>query len=88
MAASNGSPPAVVLVTGSTGRIGKEVVARLAQGGKVRVHAALHNPEKGEFLKKLGAHALVKFDYTDPDTWGKALDGVSAVYSASLDPLL
>jgi len=30
----------------------------------------------------------VKFDYTDPSTWTDALKGVSAVYSASLDPLL
>eukprot|EP00929_Paragymnodinium_shiwhaense_P028160 TRINITY_DN16390_c0_g1_i1.p1 TRINITY_DN16390_c0_g1~~TRINITY_DN16390_c0_g1_i1.p1 ORF type:complete len:325 (-),score=79.63 TRINITY_DN16390_c0_g1_i1:124-1098(-) len=78
----------VALVTSATGRIGKEVVARLAQGGKFKVRAALHNPEKGEYLRKLGAHELVKFDLTNPETWGPALEGVDSIYSASLDPLL
>eukprot|EP00929_Paragymnodinium_shiwhaense_P085753 TRINITY_DN4618_c0_g2_i1.p1 TRINITY_DN4618_c0_g2~~TRINITY_DN4618_c0_g2_i1.p1 ORF type:complete len:376 (-),score=91.65 TRINITY_DN4618_c0_g2_i1:261-1352(-) len=78
----------IVLVTSATGRIGKEVVARLAKGGKFHVRAALHNPEKGEYLKQLGAHELVEFDLTNPDSWAKALDGVTHIYSASLDPLL
>jgi len=42
----------------------------------------------GDYLTKLGAHELVKFDYTDPATWGPALANVDTVYSASLDPLL
>lgn len=77
-----------VLVTGATGRIGKEVVARVSKLAGFEVRAALHNVEKGEYLTKLGAHKLVEFDYKDPETWGPALDGVDVVYSASLDPLL
>lgn len=77
-----------VLVTGATGRIGKEVVARLSSADGFKVVAALHNPDKGDYLTKLGASELRKFDYTDPATWGPALYGVSVVYSASLDPLL
>eukprot|EP00928_Gymnodinium_smaydae_P088106 TRINITY_DN7224_c0_g1_i2.p1 TRINITY_DN7224_c0_g1~~TRINITY_DN7224_c0_g1_i2.p1 ORF type:complete len:346 (-),score=66.52 TRINITY_DN7224_c0_g1_i2:218-1207(-) len=77
-----------VLVTSATGRIGKEVVARLSQSGKWNVRAAVHNVDKSEYLKKVGAHELVQFDYTNPETWGPALDGVEAIYSASLDPLL
>merc|ERR1712151_1330376 len=75
-------------VTGATGRIGKELVARLAKAGGFHVRAALHNPDKADYLKKLGADELVKFDYTDPATWGPALKDVEVVYSASLDPLL
>eukprot|EP01065_Artemidia_motanka_P045906 TRINITY_DN683_c0_g1_i3.p1 TRINITY_DN683_c0_g1~~TRINITY_DN683_c0_g1_i3.p1 ORF type:complete len:425 (+),score=207.84 TRINITY_DN683_c0_g1_i3:74-1348(+) len=78
----------VVLVTSATGRIGKEVVARLAKSKKFVVRAAAHNPEKADYLKKLGAKEIIAFDYTDPETWGPALKKVSYVYSASLDPLL
>lgn len=77
-----------VLVTGATGRIGKEVVARLSKASGFQVCAALHSPAKGEYLSKLGAHELIKFDYTDPSTWESALKDVDVVYSASLDPLL
>lgn len=77
-----------VLVTGANGRIGKEVVARLSASGKFNVRAASHSPSKAEYLKKCGAHELVHFDYTNAETWGPALDGVSAVFSSSLDPLL
>merc|ERR1712176_1340555 len=78
----------VVLVTGATGRIGKELVARLAKEGGFHVRAALHSPGKADYLKELGADELMKFDYTDPATWGPALKDVEVVYSASLDPLL
>jgi len=78
----------IVLVTSATGRIGKEVVARLAQGGRFRVRACLHDESKEAYLMKLGAHETVKFELTDPETWTEALKNVSVVYSASLDPLL
>mmetsp|Transcript_164217 Transcript_164217/g.315472 ORF Transcript_164217/g.315472 Transcript_164217/m.315472 type:complete len:496 (-) Transcript_164217:316-1803(-) len=77
-----------VLITGATGRIGKEVVARLSASGRFNVRAAVHNPGKSQYLKDIGAHELVEFDYTKPDTWKAALDGVEAIYSSSLDPLL
>jgi uncharacterized protein YbjT (DUF2867 family) len=78
----------VVLVTGATGRIGKELVARLAKAGGFHVRAALHNPDKAGYLTKLGADELIKFDYTDPESWKPALKDVEIVYSSSLDPLL
>jgi len=78
----------VVLVTSATGRIGKEVVARLGQSGQFTVRACVFSESKADFLKKIGAQETVKFSYKDPETWGPALDGVEAVYSASLDPLL
>lgn len=79
---------AKVLVTSAPGRIGKELVALLARSGQFKVRAAVHSVEKGESLLALGADEVVRLDLTDAATYGEALDGVSAVYSASLDPLL
>ncbi len=78
----------IVLVTSATGRIGKELVARLASKNQFTVRACYFSPDKADQLKALGAHEVVKFDLSDPNTWGPALDGVSSVYSASLDPML
>lgn len=77
-----------VLITSSTGRIGKELVARLAQAGQFTVRACYFSESKIDDLKALGADEVVKFDLNDSDTWTAALESVSAVYSASLDPML
>jgi len=78
----------VVLVTSASGRIGKELVARLRTSGKFTVRAAVYSEAKRDYLKKLGADEVVKFDLTDKGTWDSALKDVEVVYSASLDPLL
>jgi len=78
----------VVLITGATGRIGKEVVARLSANNGFVVRAAAHSADKAARLKDLGAHEVVEFDYKNPETWAAACKDVSVVYSASLDPLL
>lgn len=77
-----------VLITSASGRIGRELIARLAQDGTFNIRACTYSDGKADFLKSLGADEVVKFDLKDSATWGPALDGVSAVYSASLDPLL
>ena len=77
-----------VLVTSAPGRIGKELVALLARSGKFKVRAAVYSPEKAALLRGLGAHEVVKLNLQDGATYGEALEGVDAVYSASLDPLL
>jgi len=77
-----------VLITSATGRIGKELVARLASDDAFTVRACYFSEAKADSLLKLGADEVVKFDLSDTATWGPALDGVSAVYSASLDPML
>ncbi|MGB1258340.1 MAG: NAD(P)H-binding protein [Thiolinea sp.] len=77
-----------VLITSSTGRIGKELVARLAQAQQFTVRACYFSDAKADELTALGADEVVKFDLNDSDTWAAALDGVTAVYSASLDPML
>jgi len=78
----------VVLITGPTGRIGKDVVARLSANKGFVVRAAVHSANKAAHLKDLGAHEVVEFDYKNPETWAPACKDVSVVYSASLDPLL
>ena len=86
LSSSNNKP--TVLVTSATGRIGKEVVARLASRGDVRVRAAVYTPSKAPYLYSLGADEVAQFDLADPSTYDAALEGVSRLYSASLDPLL
>lgn len=77
-----------ILITSATGRIGKELVARLAQADQFNVRACYFSESKADDLKALGAHEVVKFDLNDNATWADALEGVSALYSASLDPML
>ena len=77
-----------VLITSATGRIGKELVARLAANDAFTVRACYFSETKADSLLALGADEVVKFDLSDTATWGPALEGVSAVYSASLDPML
>ena len=78
----------ILLITSASGRIGRELIARLAQSQQFTIRACYFSDAKAEFLKDLGADEVVKFDLKDPNTWQAALDGISAVYSASLDPLL
>ncbi|WP_156505748.1 SDR family oxidoreductase, partial [Sulfitobacter sp. HI0054] len=77
-----------VLITSATGRIGKELVARLALDAAITVRACYFSENKADSLMALGADEVVKFDLSDPETWEAALEGVNAVYSASLDPML
>jgi len=77
-----------VLVTSATGRIGRELVARLASDPEITVRACYFSADKADSLKALGADEVVKFDLSDASTWDAALEGVDAVYSASLDPML
>lgn len=78
----------VVLITSASGRIGKELVAQLHQSEEFTVRACCFSEEKSDSLTTLGADEVVKFDLNDSKTWDNALAGVSAVYSASLDPML
>ena len=68
-----------VLVTGSTGRVGKEVIARLSKVEGFTVRAATR--DKGDYAKSLGAHEVVKFDLTDKETWAPAMEGVTHLFS-------
>lgn len=78
----------IVLITSASGRIGKELVALLARDGAFTIRACCFSMDKEASLKALGAHEVVHFDLNDSSTWAAALQDVSAVYSASLDPML
>ena len=58
-----------VLITSATGRIGKELVARLATNDAFTVRACYFSDDKAAGLLKLGADEVVKFDLSDPATW-------------------
>ncbi len=77
-----------VLITSASGRIGKELVARMAAEAAFNIRACSHSSTNSAMLTALGADEVVHFDLNDDETWPGALDGVSAVYSASLDPML
>jgi len=78
----------VLLVTSASGRIGRELIALLAVQGRFTLRACCFTMDKADSLTALGADEVVPFDLNDAATWEAALDGVSAVYSASLDPML
>eukprot|EP01061_Rhynchopus_euleeides_P027423 TRINITY_DN445_c0_g1_i16.p1 TRINITY_DN445_c0_g1~~TRINITY_DN445_c0_g1_i16.p1 ORF type:complete len:331 (+),score=151.30 TRINITY_DN445_c0_g1_i16:82-1074(+) len=81
-----------VLVTQAGGRVGKELVAHLAEakkGGRdVFIRACSRNPAgpSADKLRKIGADEVVEFDYKSEATFGPALQGMNAVFSASPDP--
>jgi len=77
-----------VLITSASGRIGKELVALLKSEKNTTVRACCFSEAKAESLKALGADEVVPFDLNNSATWEAALEGVNAVYSASLDPML
>src|SRR5438105_2498489 len=72
----------MILVAGSTGVLGSEIVRRLSdRGEKVRALVrATSAPEKIERLKKLGAEIVVG-DVKEPRTLTAACEGVDAVIS-------
>lgn len=77
-----------VLITSASGRIGKELIAQLSKVGAYKIRACCFTQDKADSLHALGADEVVEFDLNNPSTWDAALEGVSAVYSASLDPML
>jgi uncharacterized protein YbjT (DUF2867 family) len=81
--ASDSSEEKVVLVTGSTGRVGKEVVARLSAMPGWRVRAATR--DKAAYATSLGAHETVVFDLEDDATWAPAMRGVTHLFSSTQD---
>ena len=59
----------MILVTGASGLVGREVAARLT--GRAPARLALRDP---------GTPGSVRFDFRDPSTFEAALDGVAAVF--------
>ena len=65
-----------ILVTGSTGQIGGELIRLLANDEKLEIVAAARNLEKA---KTLGV-PVVPFDYDREETMAPALEGVDSVF--------
>jgi uncharacterized protein YbjT (DUF2867 family) len=66
----------VILVTGATGNVGRQVVLQLLDANH-RVRALVRDPDRADFPS--GA-AAVRGDFSAPETWDAALDSVEAVF--------
>lgn len=74
-----------ILITGSTGNIGKEIVAGLVGAGQ-RVRAMTRDPRAAAAILPVGVE-IVQGDFERPETWPDALNGVERVYLFSyVDP--
>ncbi|MEY9213262.1 NAD(P)H-binding protein [Thermobifida halotolerans] len=60
-----------ITVIGGTGKVGRRVAARLR--------------ERGHEVRAASRAGTTRFDWTDPDTWARALDGTAAVYITPYD---
>ena len=71
-------PGKPVLVTGATGNVGGPLTDELLRRG-VRVRAAVGNVERAR--AKLGDSVeYVRFDFTRPETYAAAFDGVGSMF--------
>ena len=68
----------MVLVTGATGTVGSVVIRGLLEFG-VPACAAVTDPARAQPTLPAGARP-VRFDFTDPTTFGAALEGVQRVF--------
>lgn len=67
-----------ILVTGATGNVGSEVL-RLLLSHDCHVCAAVRNPDKAQQILGNNIHC-VPFDFTNPDTWASAFEGVNKLF--------
>ena len=72
----------MILVTGATGTVGREVVSQLLAAGK-KVRAMTRNPAKARLDSRV---EVVKGDFEAPDSLARAVDGVERVFSLTLGP--
>jgi uncharacterized protein YbjT (DUF2867 family) len=66
----------MILVTGATGNVGRQVVAELRRAG-VEVRALTRNPERADFPTEVD---VTRGDQYDPDSLHTAVKGVDAVF--------
>lgn len=70
----------IILVTGATGTVGKEVAIQLSIVDDVRVRAGVHSIIKGENLKRLPEVEVVEMDFKNPDSLHAAFTHVDKVF--------
>jgi len=71
----------MILVSGATGRTGREVVKELIAKGE-QVRALVRDPERAEAIRGPGVELLVG-DLEKPETWEAALNGVDKAFLLS-----
>ncbi|GEM45682.1 NmrA family NAD(P)-binding protein [Deinococcus cellulosilyticus] len=67
----------MILVTGATGNVGNPLLHELQQA-KMPYRAAVRDPVQA--AQRHGNHPWVKFDFQNPDTYARALEGVNQVF--------
>jgi uncharacterized protein YbjT (DUF2867 family) len=72
-----------ILVTGSTGTVGSEVVKQLASSGQ-RIKAAVHTQNKADNFKDNNAIDIVNIDYNKPETVAAAFNNVDKLFLVTL----
>jgi uncharacterized protein YbjT (DUF2867 family) len=77
-----------VLVQGASGRVGRAALAVLAKSGRFNIRACARDAGSHDYLKSLGANECVNLDLKDQSTWAPATDGVTKIFSSSMDALI
>jgi len=72
----------MILVTGATGTVGREVVTQLLAAGH-RVRGMTRNPAQAKMDARV---EVVKGDFDAPETLKKAVEGVEQVFSLTFGP--
>lgn len=69
----------MILVTGATGKSGREIVKQLSEAGAGGVRALVRDQAKAQAFKSLSGVELVEGDLSKPETLGRALEGIEHV---------
>ncbi len=72
----------MILVTGATGTVGREVVSQLLEKGQ-KVRALTRNPANAKLDHRV---ELVQGDFDKPQSLSKAVEGVDRVFSLTFGP--
>ncbi|MFL6418163.1 MAG: SDR family oxidoreductase, partial [Nitrososphaeraceae archaeon] len=89
---NNNNKETTILVTGSTGTVGSEVVKQLASsissssGDNISIRAAVHSQNKTDRLKQFDNETveIVDLNYTKPETVAAALNKVDKLFLQTL----